>query len=339
MHTTMDKSTIIKDSCYIILHRDRSTNKDRSRNLFAVIKHIKTEIDIPILVVEQDSSINMELCKKLLDDGIQYQFIYNPGLFNRSWGYNCAINFTRYKKLILADNDLVLDNHDLLLGLDHLKKYNIVKPFNKVYDLDSDATINCINLNEYYQTDTSRNRINLTAGGLLMITRETFLKVGGYDERFEGWGGEDDEMTLHLWKYIHNNEITLHQLTGNLFHLYHDRSLYDSWIQPNYKNNYSYINDNNRNYNISIGRPDKYLSKIDKSMIRFKAVHKNWKSDFFLYSDHTFEGGGYRPNGKWHIDSNQQLVLDWYHWNQELLKPDNKGFYNNELRLTFTFLE
>lgn len=334
----MDKSAIINDCCYIILHRDRSTNKDRTRNLIKVIEHIRKDVNIPILVIEQDQHITYELCQKLLDKNIFYQFLYNPGLFNRSWGYNCAINMIKYNKLILADNDVVLDNNDLLDGLSYLESYDIVKPFTNLYDLEEQDTIKYINDN-IFPSNRGNKRVNLTAGTLMMITRNAFLQVGGYDERFEGWGGEDDEMTLHLWKYINNNEITLHQSTGNLFHLYHDRSLYDSWTQPNYKNNYSYINDNNRNYNISIGRPDKYLSKINKSIICFKAVHKNWKSDFVLYSDHTFEGGGYRPNGKWYIDSNQQLVLDWYHWNQELLKPDNKGFYNNELRLTFTFLE
>lgn len=325
----MVESASLNNSCYVILHRDRSTNKDRTRNLLFVIDHIRSEVNIPILVVEQDEKFNNELCQKLLDKKVSYQFLYNPGLFNRSWGYNCSVNLTRYDKLILADNDVVLDNNDLIKGLELLDSYSVVKPFKKLYDLEESDTIQFINTNTN-PINLGKKRVNLTAGTLMMITRDAYLTVGGYDERFEGWGGEDDEMTLNLWKYINFKKLTYNEFGTNLLHLYHDRTVNDSWTQPNYHNNCSFIYDNRRNQNVTIGQYNKYVNRIYG---KFMAFHKYWSNEILLYNDHTFTGGAYKPNGLWYIDTNQNLVLQWYDWPEDILKPNEEGYYNESLSL------
>jgi GT2 family glycosyltransferase len=45
---------------------------------------------------------------------------------------------------------------------------------------------------------------NLEAGGSMAITAEAYNRVGGMDEAFRGWGGEDNEfwdrcLTLPTW--------------------------------------------------------------------------------------------------------------------------------------------
>jgi hypothetical protein len=47
---------------------------------------------------------------------------------------------------------------------------------------------------------------NAEGGGSLAITRDAFLAIGGLDESFVGWGGEDVEFweraqTLRVWPY------------------------------------------------------------------------------------------------------------------------------------------
>lgn len=323
-----------QNSCYVILHKDISINKDRTRNLLAVVDNIRSKLNVPILVLEQHSHPNTVLSSQLLEKKVQYQFLYNPGLFNRSWGFNCAVNMTAYTKFILADNDVILNNEDLCIGLNNLDKYDVIKPFRKLYDLKETDTKSYIET-KIIPTDFGKERMNLLAGTLMMITRNAFLTVGGYDERFEGWGGEDDEMTLHLWKYIQNQTLSYYSFGGNLLHLYHNRNIYDSNSQPNYKSNYSYIKDGNRNKNTIIGNINKYMNKL---YVIFDATHPYWSGKLFLYQDHTFEGGGNKPNGKWSIDGDSNLVLDWYHWSKEVLRSNSAGYYNNNLKLIYAFL-
>lgn len=327
------------DSCYVLLHRDRSANKDRTRNLLQVIKHIKSNIDIPIFVLEQDKEPDYDLVQQLLGKHIMYQFLYNPGLFNRSWGYNCAAKLVRCNKLILADNDVIIDIENLKIGLNLLSNFDIIKPFKKLYDLTDEETTHYFN-DGVLPSSFGKPRANLTAGTLLMITRAAFLKVGGYDERFEGWGGEDDEMTIHLWNFINNKDLTYYMFGDKLIHLYHSRTDYDTFNQPNYKNNYKYIKDNiNRNENIIIGQLDKYSQTKTPTIkcISFKAYHNHWSGDFTLYDNHTFKGGGIQPNGTWHIEGEtNNLVLKWYHWPEEILEPKPNGYVNNTLKLVFS---
>lgn len=254
----------LNDSCYIILHRDNSIDRDRTRNLLAVLNHIQSAHNISILVLEQDSKPTHELRRELLNRNINYQFLYNPGLFNRSWGYNCGLNIVHQNKIILADNDIILNNNDLVEGLNYLNNYDIVKPFTKVYDLTSEDTINCIHDNKYQISNTSKERQHSIAGGLLMLTRGSFFLVGGYDERFEGWGGEDNEMYLNLFDYMVNEKLKIHTFGKEVIHLFHKRES-DSYPVSNqefYKKNCSYITDRkNRNKNIVIGQLNKYIKK------------------------------------------------------------------------------
>lgn len=63
-------------------------------------------------------------------------------------------------------------------------------------------------------------RTNTGTAGLMLITREAWETVGGYDETFTGWGWEDDAIVVALETLVHG--VT--KVTGTCVHLEHERS-------------------------------------------------------------------------------------------------------------------
>lgn len=53
-------------------------------------------------------------------------------------------------------------------------------------------------------------------GGTIVITRQSWNTVGGYDESYIGWGHEDTAMNLELLRHAH-----LDRIPGRIWHLWH----------------------------------------------------------------------------------------------------------------------
>ena len=81
------------------------------------------------------------------------------------------------------------------------------------------------------------NRVHLgeqlcIAGGSFLISRNLFDEVGGFDERFLGWGGEDDAFSLRV-NSASNKVALLKQSLA--WHLWHPRLAAQD--NPHYQNN------------------------------------------------------------------------------------------------------
>jgi predicted glycosyltransferase involved in capsule biosynthesis len=72
-------------------------------------------------------------------------------------------------------------------------------------------------------------------GGHYSIHRKDIERVNGYDENFEGWGGEDEDLGIRLVKAgIYCRSAIRY---AKVLHLYHPRELGDKhWMEgPNMK--------------------------------------------------------------------------------------------------------
>lgn len=237
---------------YVITHKD--SDEKRTRNLKFTCEYIKS-LGINVLVIEQDSESRVDmLCNSI---GVKHVFIKNSGLFNRSWGFNCLRNFVSAEKVFLADNDIIIDKEILYDTIKLLDYYDVVRPFDgTVLYYDEESTQKFISTKQKIM-DRAFSLVNIynLSGGLCSFRVDSFYnKIGGFDERFEGWGGEDDEMHKRL------SDIGASTFSFNYpgIHLNHDRKHNEGNWQPNYNKNVTYINDNNRNYNINIGDVHRY---------------------------------------------------------------------------------
>jgi len=69
----------------------------------------------------------------------------------------------------------------------------------------------------------SSRQKTMLGGGLLVVSRAAWEKVGGYDERFIGWGHEDSALHTTLLAEAHWDRIE-----GRAWHLWHPRDHTDT---------------------------------------------------------------------------------------------------------------
>lgn len=218
----------------------------RRDNLFAVLAWLKRYPMFAPILVEQDSA--PRLAGPLPHGELTYVFAYNPGPFNKSWGLNVGFRASAHSWLAFADADLIAGDA-LPEMLDYLSQgYSAVKPYRRLIDLDEtqSAHVRAGAFDWVPQHDTavpSREGIGefiVFAGGLFAITRAAFGAIGAWDERFRGWGGEDDAMSYKLER-ARTPAIELDRRPA--LHLFHPRLASATMQQPHYAANRALIAD------------------------------------------------------------------------------------------------
>lgn len=188
------------DICYIICYREES--EERKQALKYVLRRIRKDFPLmEILIVEQDTE------KKLhIDDAlnVRHLFIYNPDLFNRSWAFNCGVNNSTKDVYVFADADIFLEKEGYIQCFEAMQRFEAVTPnktniSNVEIDYEGDGQIHFLN----------DRRLHSFAGGMLILTKAAFDKIGGWDERFEGWGGEDDAMSHVIFSNLISKTFSL----------------------------------------------------------------------------------------------------------------------------------
>lgn len=202
------QQSIDPDITFIIGHRGTT----RLPHLLATLKSIASQqkCSIECIVVEQD---HKQLIKGQLPDWVRY--IYTPVptpdySYNRSWTFNVGFQIARGKVLILHDNDMLIpiDYASEILPIIN-KGYEVVNLKRFIFYL-TEVHTQLLFENQYRLLEQAPESIvqNLEAGGSIAIGRDAFKKIGGMDESFIGWGGEDNEFweraqTLKVWSWAY----------------------------------------------------------------------------------------------------------------------------------------
>lgn len=118
---------------------------------------------------------------------------------------------------IIADSDLIYDPATLQRSINLLNEYAWVVPYYFIYYLNKESTFNLLKTSPTWSLDLSvdGDLVNLarigTTGGISIIPRKNFEEVGGFDNRFEGWGGGDNAFGYAIdtlcgpYKRMHSN--------------------------------------------------------------------------------------------------------------------------------------
>jgi len=193
---------------FIIGHRGDS----RSGLLLKTIDSIATQqhCEIECIVVEQDTT---PLIRELLPHWVKYVFTpieSNTTPYSRSWAFNVGADHASSDCLIFHDNDILVPSNyavDILKALNSGADFVNIKRF--IFYLTEVATKQLLS-KDTIDTDLSIESImqNAEGGGSVGASKNGFNKIGGFDERFIGWGGEDNEFweraqTCKIWPFGH----------------------------------------------------------------------------------------------------------------------------------------
>ena len=190
--------------------------EERVPLLLATIESLRQQRDCPVEILVVEQSATPVLGGKLAE-GVRWIHQEPPDQtmpYSRAWAFNAGAKAARGRIIVLHDNDILAPSayaaelvRLALEGWDamHLMRY--------LFDVDEATTesltrgLEVLRPSLRSKTPTAV-RENLQ-GGTIAITRECYLRIGGHDEGFVGWGGEDNEfydrcrlVRSHSWAYL-----------------------------------------------------------------------------------------------------------------------------------------
>lgn len=121
--------------------------------------------------------------------------------FNRGRALNAGVARAAGDVLVFVDADMVVPDEAIYAALDAVGQgAAMVVPFRRLLGLTGPASELVITGRSAFgpwgpdQVDLEWDRPS--AGGMNVIRRDVFERVGGFDERFAGWGGEDAAFSI-----------------------------------------------------------------------------------------------------------------------------------------------
>lgn len=133
--------------------------------------------------------------------------------------------------VIVADCDVVAHRRALSLSIAHVSRdRGWACPFGDVYRLNAEATADVLRRGVEVEPAGDLRRLDRApyrgtpGGGVVVAHRDAWAEVGGFDPRFEGWGGED----AALGHALHALVGEAYRREEHLWHLWHPPSEYQA---------------------------------------------------------------------------------------------------------------
>jgi N-terminal domain of galactosyltransferase len=171
---------------------------------------------------------------------------HNEGPFNRSLAINQAAVKRHWDDVaVIADSDSFVPSSQLLEAVDKARKTRkLVSALTFVCQFDQGFTESFVYDGLVGMQDMRIEHVRTkpieTQSNILVCPRKLWDEIGGFDERFVGWGGEDNA----FWRAAEILRGSVERVPGAAFHLWHEPAAdRDTRMQdPQYLSNLSLAN-------------------------------------------------------------------------------------------------
>jgi hypothetical protein len=224
---------------YVIPYR--ADSQARSENLRCVLGRLSRLPGLEVVLVEQDAVSRVD--SRSLPSNCVHVFAKNAGPFNKAWGVNVGYRKSSGDVIAVGDTDVIVNAQALRTCFDECGRgIAAVRPYDRWVDLTPEESRSLIDGDGEVSVARSPQSVDREGigefisfcSGLFVIRRDAYLQLGGFDESFIGWGGEDDAMTVKLVRFGLATRI----LEGETaLHLWHERSHQSRYGHPHYAQN------------------------------------------------------------------------------------------------------
>jgi hypothetical protein len=221
------------DISFIIGHRGTA----RLPHLLATLQTIAAQrfVSLECIVVEQ--SLTPEI-RETLPDWVRYTHTPLPCPdmpYCRSWAFNVAARLAKGDVLVFHDNDMLLPQDYAAEMLARYREgYEVINLKRFIFYLNEDLSRRITSSGALLQNQAPDTVVqNLEAGGSIAVGKDAYFAIGGFDEAFVGWGGEDNEFweraqtrkvwpygylpLIHLWHEAQSEKLMQHRDTAGLY--------------------------------------------------------------------------------------------------------------------------
>ncbi len=162
---------------------------------------------VECIVVEQSSASEIETH---LPPWVRYAHTPIPLAdmpYCRAWAFNVGARMARGNVVVLHDNDMLVPReYASEIALRSADGYEVLNLKRFIFFLGEEETRGVLFSRVPAIASPEVIMQNAEGGGSVAMTREAYFRVGGFDESFLGWGGEDNEFwerakTCRMWPF------------------------------------------------------------------------------------------------------------------------------------------
>lgn len=125
-------------------------------------------------------------------EGARYIFVFNKRLFNKSKCFNVGFLAATHDTICGLDADMLIPSTLIDLTNDKIEQNRVVFPGREIYYVYDSIDYKDLSKEFWYHKTWTKDRaVTQFHGGIFICNKKAYSKVGGFDQRFEGYGSED----------------------------------------------------------------------------------------------------------------------------------------------------